>query len=92
MMADISGVSLTLMGMGVVFSALILLALAAWILERIFRAQPEKMLEKGGEKGEPMEAIVALALAYYLKKKHKKKIDFEGVKDNMWIQQSRVYE
>jgi sodium pump decarboxylase gamma subunit len=90
MMADISGVTLTIMGMGVVFSALILLALAAWILERVFRVPPEEVAERVEVKEESVEAIVAVALAYYLK--NRSKIHFEGVKDTMWIQQSRVYE
>jgi Na+-transporting methylmalonyl-CoA/oxaloacetate decarboxylase gamma subunit len=91
---SISGISLTLIGMGVVFSALILLAIAASILERVFRESPGPVLtEKGGHDGDlpsDVKAAITLALAYHLKKKGI--IHMEGVRETMWIQQSRVYE
>ncbi|MBU7042014.1 MAG: OadG family protein [Theionarchaea archaeon] len=99
-MTDVSGTSLTLIGMGVVFSALILLALAAWILERVFRASPEppapsrEPIEPGKEReqGESsqVEAVIALALAYHMK--NKRKIHIETARENIWIQNTRVYE
>jgi Na+-transporting methylmalonyl-CoA/oxaloacetate decarboxylase gamma subunit len=91
---SISGISLTLIGMGVVFSALILLAIAASILERVFRESPGPApTEKGGHDGDlpsDVKAAITLALAYHLKKKET--IHMEGVRETMWIQQSRVYE
>ena len=97
-MNGVSGTSLTLIGMGVVFSALILLALAAWILERVFRTSPEtpapsrEPIEPGKEQGETsqVEAIIALALAHHIK--NKRKIHIETVQENIWIQHTRVYE
>ena len=91
---SISGVSLTIIGMGVVFAALILLAVAAWILERIFR-EPAGMIQtetirSDGEVPSDVRAAIALALTYHMKKKET--FHMEGVRETMWIQQSRVYE
>jgi sodium pump decarboxylase gamma subunit len=91
----VSGVTLTVVGMSVVFAALTLLALAAWILERVFRAESEKGSLKGASTPEPLEgadditAVIALALLYHTKRKGS--LHIERVDESMWIQQSRVY-
>lgn len=90
----VSGVTLTVIGMSVVFTALTLLALAAWILERVFRAESESEL-KSKLKPEPREdaddikAVIALALSYHTKEKGS--LHIERVDESMWIQQARVY-
>ncbi len=84
---DVSGVTLTVVGMGVVFLALTLLAVTAWILERVFRGNGE------GEKiarASEVEAVIALALAYHTKRKGL--IHIHAAKESVWMQQTRVYE
>lgn len=84
---DVSGATLTVVGMGVVFLALTVLAVTAWILERVFR-------DEGGEKkpasASEVEAVIALALAYHTKRKGS--IHIHAVKESVWMQQTRVYE
>lgn len=88
----VSGATLTVIGMTVVFSALGLLALAAWILERLFRAEE---LESESEVKTPIraeaetEAVIALALLYHTKRKGS--LHLERVNESTWIQQGRVY-
>lgn len=86
---EISGLSLTVIGMTVVFLALALLALTAWILERVFRTKDS------GEKREVLastsdvEAVIALALSYYIRKKGS--LHIHAVDESVWMQQTRVY-
>ena len=94
----VSGGTLTVIGMGVVFLALGLLAVAAWVLERVFREREEKG-EREKEKEiehyeisrieEEIEAAIALALVYHTKKKGS--IHIERVNESTWMQQTRVY-
>ncbi|MGC1119833.1 MAG: OadG family transporter subunit [Candidatus Methanofastidiosia archaeon] len=85
----VSGYTLTVVGMGVVFSALGLLAVIAWGLERIFRtAEPPE--QTAHDEPEPhVEVAIACALAYHLKRKGS--IHFDAVTESMWIQQGRIY-
>lgn len=82
----VSGGALTVIGMSVVFLALGLLALAAWVLERIFRV---KEFEIEGDSPSDVEAVIALALYLYTGKKGS--IHLERVDESMWLQHTRVY-
>lgn len=83
---DVSGVTLTVVGMGVVFLALTVLAVTAWALEKMFRSNDN------AEKSETVEveAVIALALAYHTKRKGS--VHIHAVKESVWMQQTRVYE
>lgn len=92
----VSGITLTVIGMGVVFLALGLLAVAAWVLERMFREGEGK--GKGEKKvggyevseiEEDITAAITLALVYHTKKKGL--IRIEKVNESTWMQQTRVY-
>jgi sodium pump decarboxylase gamma subunit len=95
---DVSGFVLTVVGMGVVFSALALLAVTAWVLERVFREnepgarEKEKERERGKIKieKEDIKAIIAVALAYHTKKKGT--IHIHGTNESLWMQQTRGFE
>jgi hypothetical protein len=82
----VSGGVLTVTGMSVVFLALGLLALAAWVLERVFRVR-EPEIERNGPSD--MEAAIVLALFLYTGKKGS--IHLERVSESMWLQKTRVY-
>ncbi|MBU7017861.1 MAG: OadG family protein [Theionarchaea archaeon] len=82
----VSGGELTITGMSVVFLALGLLALAAWVLERIFRVR-----EPEAEKTESSDVEAAIALALFLYTGKKGSIYLEKVGESMWLQQTRVY-
>lgn len=82
----VSGGALTITGMSVVFLALGLLALAAWVLERIFRVR-----EPEPEKTESSDVEAAIALALFLYTGKKGPIYLERVGESMWLQQTRVY-
>ena len=96
----VSGGTLTVIWMGVVFLSLGLLAVAAWVLERIFRER-EEIGEREGEKEieiehyeisrteEDIKAAIALALVYHTKKKGS--IHIERVNESTWMQQTRLY-
>ena len=98
----VSGGTLTVIGMGVVFLALGLLAVAAWVLERVFRER-EEIGEREGEREKEIEiehyeisriekdieAAIALALVYHTKKKGS--IHIERVNESTWMQQTRLY-
>lgn len=84
---DVSGVTLTVVGMGVVFLALTVLAVTAWILERVFRDEAKIRKPAGAAE---VEAVIALALAYHTKRKGS--IHMQAVKESVWMQQTRVYE
>lgn len=84
---ELSGVTLTIVGMGIVFLALGLLALIAWGLERVFRVDTEAEPHKPES---TMEAVVALALAYHTKRKGS--VHIHHVNESVWMQQTRVYE
>jgi Na+-transporting methylmalonyl-CoA/oxaloacetate decarboxylase gamma subunit len=85
---ELSGTVLTIIGMGVVFSALALLALTAWILERVFRVERADESVVGVESD--IEAVIALTLAYHTKRKGV--IHLDGVDKSMWMQETRVYQ
>ena len=94
----VSGGTLTVIGMGVVFLALGLLAVAAWVLERVFRereeiGEREEKMETGKYEisriEEDIEAAIALALVYHTKKKGS--IHIERVNESTWMQQTRLY-
>jgi Na+-transporting methylmalonyl-CoA/oxaloacetate decarboxylase gamma subunit len=74
--------------MGVVFLALTVLAVTAWILEKMFRGKSAEA-EKIADASE-VEAVIALALAYHTKRKGS--IHIQAVKESVWMQQTRVYE
>lgn len=90
--------------MGVVFSALVLLAVTAWILEKVFRDSEQKegidepkkkekrkiKIEGKGKEKENIKAIIALALAYHTKKKGQ--IHIHGINESLWMQQTRGFE
>ena len=86
--------TLTVIGMGVVFLALTLLALAAWILERMFRV-PEGLPEPGTPRTDTeqqtseIEAVIAVALFHYARKRGF--IHIERADESAWIQHTRVY-
>ncbi|MBU7048038.1 MAG: OadG family protein [Theionarchaea archaeon] len=82
----VSGGALTVTGMSVVFLALGLLALAAWVLERVFRVK-----EPEPEKTELSDVEAAIALALFLYTGKKGSIHMERVRESMWLQQTRVY-
>lgn len=93
---EISGVTLTIIGMGVVFLALTLLALAAWMLERMFRGSDSLPGPAGtpgvdtAQKITPeIEAVIAVALVHYTRKRGS--IYIERADESVWIQQARVY-
>lgn len=80
---------MTVVGMGVVFSALGLLAVIAWGLERIFRTvePPEQVAH---DEPEPhVRAAIACSLAYHTKRKGS--IHFDAARESLWIQQGRLY-
>ena len=88
--------TLTIIGMGVVFLALTLLALAAWVLERMFRGPDSSPGGAGTARMEPaqritpeIEAVVAVALVHYTRKRGS--IHIERADESVWIQQARVY-
>ncbi|MGD2247778.1 MAG: OadG family protein [Candidatus Methanofastidiosia archaeon] len=100
---DISGFVLTVVGMGVVFSALALLAVTAWVLERVFRENEKDVQEKerrgkkikiekerGKETTKDIKAVIAVALAYHTKKKGI--IYIHGTNESLWMQQTRGFE
>jgi sodium pump decarboxylase gamma subunit len=93
---DVSGFVLTVVGMGVVFSALALLAVTAWVLERVFREdekgvrEKEKERRKKGKGKKDIKAIIAVALAYHTKKKGT--IHIHGTSESLWMQQTRRFE
>ncbi len=72
-------------GMGVVFLALALLAFIAWILERVFKHEEKSTQETPG-----IEAVIALALGYHMGRKGS--IHIDRVDESVWVQQARVYE
>ena len=84
---EISGTILMIVGMGVVFLALSLLAFIAWILERALRHEVKSKQE---DRTPSMEAVIALALAYHTGQKGSIRID--RVDESVWMQQARVYE
>ncbi|MBU7013253.1 MAG: hypothetical protein HXS52_08790 [Theionarchaea archaeon] len=84
----VSGYILTAVGMGVVFSALGLLAVIAWGLERMFRTEPAEQIAHG-EPEPRVKAVIACALTYHLKRKGF--IRFDTVAESLWIQQGRSY-
>lgn len=95
---EVSGFILTVMGMGVVFLALTLLAFTAWLLERIFRTEGTGEKEDKGERtgvqisqevSPDIKAVITLALAY---QKRKASVHIQHVHESMWMQQTRVYE
>ena len=87
---EISGVSLAVVGMSVVFLALALLALTAWILERVFRREHVRDTETKAMTGtSEVEAVIALALAYHTGKKGL--VHIHSVDESGWMQQTRVY-
>ncbi len=84
-----SGFSVTIFGMGIVFLILSVLAVISWGLGKIFKVE-EPVPEKGREKeGEEKEAVIALALAYHTRRKGK--IHIQNVNETVWMQQTRVY-
>jgi sodium pump decarboxylase gamma subunit len=93
---ETSGVTLTVIGMGVVFLALMLLALAAWILERMFRV-PEVLPGRAGaavvdteqQITPEIEAVITVALFHYTRKRGS--IRIERADESVWIQHTRVY-
>ncbi len=86
---EISGVTLTVVGMSVVFLALGLLALTAWILERIFRDEEGAKVRDVQSMKPDVEAVIALALAYHTKRKGS--VHVYSVNESGWMQQTRVY-
>ena len=81
----VSGITLTVIGMGVVFLALGLLALAAWILERIFRVEDTHLIQDSD-----VRAAIALALVYHTQRKGV--IHLQRVDESIWMQRVRVYQ
>ena len=86
---EISGITLTVVGMSVVFLALGLLALTAWILERVFRGEEGAKVKDVQSMKSDVEAIIALALAYHTRRKGSVRI--YSVNESGWMQQTRVY-
>ena len=87
---ELSGTILTVVGMSIVFLSLALLALIAWILERVFRVEAEHVGGIEESTKSDVEAAVALALAYHTKRKGS--IHMHTVNESMWMQQTRVYQ
>jgi sodium pump decarboxylase gamma subunit len=92
-----SGLTLTVVGMSVVFLALALLAATAWILERAFREEGTRIRKTevkamGDAEISPagLKAVISLALAYHIRRKDLVRID--AADESMWIQQTRVYQ
>lgn len=87
---ELSGTTLIVVGMSIVFLALALLALIAWILERVFRVEAEQVGEIEEATKSDVEAAIALTLAYHTKRKGS--IHMHTVTESMWMQQTRVYQ
>ncbi len=87
---EMTGFIVTIVGMGVVFLILGLLAVLAWGLERLFRTQPEKKAEKEKEGTPETEIVIMAALAYHVRRKGP--IHLERVEESVWMQKARVYE
>ncbi len=82
--------SLAVIGMSVVFLALALLALTAWILERIFRKEYVRDTRiEAVRSASDVEAVIALALAYHVRRKGS--LHIHSVDESVWMQQTRVY-
>ncbi len=87
---EMTGFIVTIVGMGVVFLILGLLAVLAWGLERLFRIQPEKKAEREKEPATETEIAIMAALTYHVGRKCP--IHLERVEESMWMQKARVYE
>lgn len=84
---ETTGLTVTIIGMGVVFLILSLLAVLAWGLERMFRVRTPKKVDTGEA---VIEACIAAALAYHTREKAP--IHLERVDESVWMQKARVYE
>lgn len=83
-----SGSLVMILGIGIVFALLGILAVLSWGLERLFRVEAEKKV-RVREEPLDVEAVIAVALAYHTKRKGA--IRMERVDESVWMQHGRVY-